>query len=56
MDDQAEIKPSNQDKTNQISPFVILLFAKAIAECTVQLQWIKENNMLTMTKTVNKIR
>ena len=35
--------------TNQISPFVSSLFAKAIAECNVPLEWIKNKDMLTMT-------
>ena len=44
-----KLKPNN---TNHISPFVNLLFSKAIAECNVPLEWIKNNGMLTMVKMV----
>ena len=44
-----KLKPS---KTNQISPFVSSPFAKAIAECAVPLEWIKNKDMLTMVKMV----
>ena len=30
------------------------LFAKAIAECNVPLEWIKNNNMLTMVRMVKE--
>ena len=40
--------------TNQISPFVSSLFAKAIAECNVPLEWIKNKDMLTMVKMIKK--
>ena len=42
------------NNTNQISPFVISLFAKAVAQCNVPLEWIKNKNMLTMVKVVKK--
>ena len=44
-----KLKPNN---TNQISPFVSLLFAKATAECNVPLRWIKNKDMLTMVNMV----
>ena len=31
------------NNSNQISPFVSSLFAKAIAKCNVPLEWIKNN-------------
>ena len=46
-----KLKPNN---TNQISPFVSSLFAKAIAECNVPLEWIKNKDMLTMVKMVKQ--
>ena len=46
-----KLKPSS---TNQISPFVSLPFAKAIVECNVPLEWIKNEDMLTMVKTVKE--
>ena len=46
-----KLKPDN---TNQISPFVSSLFAKAIAECNVPLEWMKSKDMLTMVKMVKK--
>ena len=45
------LKPNN---TNQVSPFVSLLFAKAIAECNVPLGWIKNKDMLTIIKMVKE--
>ena len=42
------------NNTNQMSPFVISLFAKAIAECNVPLEWIKNKDMLTMVKMVKE--
>ena len=42
-----KLKPNN---TNQVPPFVSLLFAKAIAECNVPLEWIKNKDMLTILK------
>ena len=42
------------NNTNQISPFVSSLFAKAIAECNVPLEWIKNKDMLTMVKIVKE--
>ena len=47
-----KLKPNN---TNQISPFVSLLFAKAIAECNVLLRWIKNKDMLTMVNMVKEL-
>ena len=44
-----QLKPNS---TNQISPFVSSLFAKAIAECNVSLKWIKNKDMLTMVEMV----
>ena len=44
-----KVKSNN---TNQISPFVSSLCAKAIAECNVPLEWIKNKDMLTMVKIV----
>ena len=38
--------------TNQISPFGSSLFAEAIAECNVPLEWIKNKDMLHMEKIV----
>ena len=38
------------NNTSQISPFVSSLFAKAIAESNVPLEWIKNKDMLTMLK------
>ena len=46
-----KLKPNN---TNQISPFVSLLFAKAIAECNLPLDWIKNKNMLNMVRMVKE--
>ena len=46
-----KLKPKN---TNQISPFVGLLFPKAIAEFNVPLEWIKNKDMLTMVKMVKE--
>ena len=46
-----KLKPDN---TNQISPFVSSLFAKAVAECNVPLEWMKSKDMLTMVKMVKK--
>ena len=42
------------NKTNQISPFVSSLFAKAKAECNVPLELIKNKDMLTMVKIVKE--
>ena len=42
-----KVKSNN---TNQISPFVSSLCAKAIAECNVPLEWIKNKDMLAMVK------
>ena len=38
------------NNTNQISPFVSSLFAKAIAKCNVPLEWIKIKTMVKMVK------
>ena len=46
-----KLKPNN---TNQIPPFVSSLFAKAIAECNVPLEWIKNKDMLTMVEMVKE--
>ena len=46
-----KLKPNN---TNQISPLVSSLFAKAIAERNVPLEWIKNKDMLTMVKMVKE--
>ena len=46
-----KLKPNN---TNQISPFVSLLFAKAIAECNLPIDWIKNKNMLNMVRMVKE--
>ena len=46
-----KLKPNN---TNQISPFVSLLFAKSIAECNVPLELIKNKDMMTMVKIVKE--
>ena len=46
-----KLKPDN---TNQISPFVSSLFAKAIAECNVPMEWMKNKGMLTMVKMVKE--
>ena len=46
-----ELKSNN---TNQISPFVSSLFAKAVAQYNVPLEWIKNKNMLTLVKIVKK--
>ena len=46
-----KLKTSN---TNQMSPFVSLLFARAKAEYNVPLKWIKNKDMLTMVNIVNK--
>ena len=46
-----KLKPNN---TNQVSPFVSLLFAKAIAECNVPLGWIENKDMLTIIKMVKE--
>ena len=40
------------NNTNQISPFVNSLFAKAIAEFNVPLEWIKNKDLLTIVKMV----
>ena len=50
MNDQTEIS-----KTNQLSPFVSLLFAKAIAESNVPLDWIKNKDMMTLVKMVKEL-
>ena len=42
------------NNTNQISPFVSSLFAKAIAECNVQLEWIKNKDMMTVVNIVKE--
>ena len=42
------------NNTNQISPSVSSLFAKAKAECNVLLEWIKNKDMLTMVKIVKE--
>ena len=42
------------NNTNQISLFVSSLFAKAIAECNVPLEWIKNKDMLTMVRMVKE--
>ena len=47
-----KLKPNNM---NQILPFVISLSAKAIAECTAPLEWIKTQEMLTMVKMVKEL-
>ena len=46
-----KLKPNN---TNQISHFLSLLFAKAIAECNLPLDWIKNKNMLNMVRMVKE--
>ena len=46
-----KLKPNN---TNQIPPFVSSLFAKAIAECNVPLERIKNKDMLTMVEMVKE--
>ena len=38
--------------TNHISPFGSSLFAKAIAQCNVPLEWIKNKDMLNNVKIV----
>ena len=38
------------NNTNQIWPFVSSLFAKAIVEYSVPLEWIKNEDVLTMVK------
>ena len=40
------------NNTNQILLFVSSPFAKAIAECNVPLEWIKNKDILTMVKIV----
>ena len=42
------------NNTNQVSPFVSSLFSKAIAECNVPLESIKNKDMLTMVKMVKE--
>ena len=42
-----KLKSSN---TNQMSPFLSWLFAKAIAEHNIPLEWIKNKDILTMVK------
>ena len=42
------------NNTNQISLFVSSLFAKAIAECNVPPEWIKNKDMLTMVRMVKE--
>ena len=42
------------NNTNQISPFVSSLFVKAIAECNVLAEWIKNKDMVTMVKMVKE--
>ena len=42
------------NNTNQVSPFVSSLFSKAIAECNVLLESIKNKDMLTMVKMVKE--
>ena len=42
------------NNTNQISPFVSLLFVQAIAECNVLAEWIKNKDMVTMVKMVKE--
>ena len=44
------------NNTNQISPFVNLLFVKATVECNVPLEWIKNKDMLTMVKMVKEMK
>ena len=44
-----KLKPND---TNQVTPFVSSLFAKAMAECNFPLEWIKNKDMLTMVKMV----
>ena len=44
-----KLKPNN---TNQVTPFVSSLFAKAMAECNIPLEWIKNKDMFTMVKIV----
>ena len=44
------------NNTNQISPFVNLLFVKATVECNVSLEWIKNKDMLTMVKMVKEMK
>ena len=46
-----KLKPNN---TNQIPPFVSSLFAKAIAECNVPLERIKNKDLLTMVEMVKE--
>ena len=43
------------NNANQISPFVNSLFVKAIVECDVSLEWIKNKDMLTMVKMVKEM-
>ena len=42
------------NNTNLISPFASSLFTKAIAECNLPLEWIKNKDMLTMVKMVKE--
>ena len=42
------------NNTNQISPAFDLLFVKAITECNVLLEWIKNKDKLTMIKMVKQ--
>ena len=44
-----KLKSSN---TYQVSPFMSSQFAKALAECNVPLEWIKNRDMLAMVKNV----
>ena len=46
-----ELKSNN---TNQKSPHVSSLFAKAIAKCNIPLEWIKNKDMLTIIKIVKE--
>ena len=42
------------NNTNQALPFVSSPFAKAIAECNVPLDWVKNKDMQTMVKVVKE--
>lgn len=46
-----KLKSSN---INQISPFMSSLFTKVVAESNIPLGWIKNKDMPTMAKMVNK--
>ena len=42
------------NNNNQIPRFASLLFAKAMAECNVPLEWIKNKDMLAMVQIVKE--